>query len=69
MYTFTPQVRGPYGAAGQLEGVVPHGGHDGARLRHDRRDHALLQRICARWTVSILPLYLYPIVLHITRFY
>lgn len=43
-------------------GVVPYGGHDGARLRHDWRDRALLHGLCGCqkvrtvwtvWTLSV----------------
>ena len=42
-----PRLRGPLRAARQPQGALPHGGDDGARLRDDRRDPAVLIRLLA----------------------
>ena len=43
-----PGLRRPLRAARQPQGALPHRGDDGARLRADRRDHALLVRLRTR---------------------
>ena len=43
-----PGLRGPLRAPGQPQSALPHRRHDGARLRDDRRDHALLVRLHGR---------------------
>jgi len=42
------RLRRPLRVARQLEGTLPHRGHDGARLRPDRRDLPLLLRLHGR---------------------